>query len=353
MRKRKKIFIIGVNGFIGNELAENILRTSDNEISGIDVNSFNIDRLCAYKRFHFKQADIRVKQRWVEKEVSASDIIIPLAALVTPIEYVRRPLSVFEIDFEENLKIVRYCAKYKKRLVFPSTSEVYGMCKDDEFDEDNSEFVLGPTRMQRWIYSCSKQLLDRVIWAYGKQGKLNFTLFRPFNWIGPRLDGLESARKKSSRVVTQLILSLVEGKPILLVDGGRQKRCFTDISDGIACLRGIIENKNNVCAGKIFNIGNPDNEFTIKELAQMLVKKFKSHPLRDMFPKFAGLKYVVGGTFYGEGYQDVLHRKPCINNARRFLGWQPSVKLAVSLENTLNYFLEQAAEACPQKQRKK
>lgn len=345
MRKKKKIFILGVNGFIGNALAERLLQSGGYAVSGLDINACNIKHLFVYKDFHFKKGDIRLQHHWIEKQVAGSDIIIPLVALVTPVEYVHRPLSVFELDFEENLKIVRHCVKYKKRLIFPSTSEVYGMCRDREFDEDHSPFTQGPVRMQRWIYSCCKQLLDRVIWAYGKEGKLKFTIFRPFNWIGPHLDSLESARKKSSRVVTQLILDLVEGKPVALVDGGGHKRCFTDIGDGIECLFRIIEDKKSVCEGKIFNIGNPDNEITVKALARLLVKKFERHPLREKFPSPAGLMEIKGKTFYGEGYQDIPHRKPRIENARRLLGWRPSVGLSQSLDKTLDYFLRQAMEA--------
>ena len=171
----------------------------------------------------------------------------------------KEPLRVFGLDFEENLKIVRLCEKYGKRLIFPSTSEVYGMCPDEEFDEDESPLVVGPINKQRWIYSISKQLLDRVIWAYGFQQGLRFTLFRPFNWIGPKLDDLtiEPEKEGSSRVVTQFISNLIHGEPIRLVDGGAQKRCFTYVDDGIDGLMKIIENKNDVCNGQIFNIGNP------------------------------------------------------------------------------------------------
>src|SRR5262249_18616895 len=158
---------------------------------------------------------------------------------------------------------------YRKRVVFPSTSEVYGMCNEDVFDEDKSKLVLGPINKQRWIYSCCKQLLDRVIWAYGAQEGLRFTLFRPFNWIGPRLDSLDAARIGSSRAITQLILNLTEGTPIQLIDGGEQKRCFTDVTDGIECLYRIIENKDGACDGKIINIGNPAGELSIRELAKM------------------------------------------------------------------------------------
>lgn len=337
--KRKKIFITGVNGFIGNALAEKLLKDNSYEICGIDINSYNVERFFHNKRFTFKKADIRKNHKWIEAQIAKSNVVIPLAALVTPIEYVREPLAVFELDFEENLKIVRYCVKYKKRLVFPSTSEVYGMCDEEVFNENISKLTLGPVRIQRWIYSCSKQLLERVIWAYGKERKLNFTLFRPFNWIGPRLDTLDAARNKNSRVLTRFILDLIEGKPIQLVDGGGQKRCFMDISDGVECLLKIIQNKNNICDSKIFNIGNPENEFSISDLACMLIEKFKSHPLYKKFPKPAGIKKIKSADFYGEGYQDISHRKPCIKDVRKLLGWQPSVPLSESLDKTLDYFL--------------
>ena len=199
--------------------------------------------------------------------------------------------------------------------------------------------------MQRWIYSCSKQLLDRVIWAYGQQRGLSFSLFRPFNWIGPRLDSLASARIGSSRAITQLILNLVEGTPIQLVDGGDQKRCFTDVSDGIECLFRMIENRDGRCDGKIINIGNPDNEASIRELAEMLVEAFEKHPMRSHFPPFAGYQELESRAFYGPGYQDIEHRKPSIRNAKRLLDWSPTVGIRQSVEETLDFFLTQVAEA--------
>jgi UDP-4-amino-4-deoxy-L-arabinose formyltransferase / UDP-glucuronic acid dehydrogenase (UDP-4-keto-hexauronic acid decarboxylating) len=174
--------------------------------------------------FFFLEGDISIQREWIEYHIKKCDVVVPLVAIATPIEYTRNPLRVFELDFEENLRIVRCCVKYQKRLLFPSTSEVYGMCDDTAFDEDQSNLVLGPINKQRWIYSSCKQLLDRVIWAYGREQHLRFSLFRPFNWIGPRLDTLESARIGSSRAITQLILNLVEGTPLLMIDGGRRWR---------------------------------------------------------------------------------------------------------------------------------
>lgn len=342
---KKKVLILGVNGFIGNFLSERLLQDGRYEVYGMDLYSNHIQHLLSRPGFHFEEGDISIHGEWIEYHVKKCDIVLPLVAIATPIEYTRNPLRVFELDFEQNLRVVRYCVKYKKRIIFPSTSEVYGMCDDPNFDEDNSRLILGPIRMQRWIYSCSKQLLDRVIWAYGAKEGLKFTLFRPFNWIGPKLDSLKSARIGSSRAITQLILNLVQGTPIQLIDGGLQKRCFTDVSEGVEALFRIIENKDDNCNGRIINIGNPDNEASIKELAEMLLEKFEKHPLRSKFPPFAGFRVLESGSYYGAGYQDVQHRKPSIKNARKLLGWNPDIMLDKSIDTTLDFFLREAVES--------
>ncbi|HCC3327932.1 TPA: bifunctional UDP-4-amino-4-deoxy-L-arabinose formyltransferase/UDP-glucuronic acid oxidase ArnA [Salmonella enterica] len=338
-RRRTRVLILGVNGFIGNHLTERLLKDDNYEIYGLDIGSDAVSRFLDNPHFHFVEGDISIHSEWIEYHIKKCDVVLPLVAIATPIEYTRNPLRVFELDFEENLKIIRDCVKYDKRIIFPSTSEVYGMCTDTCFDEDSSNLVVGPINKQRWIYSVSKQLLDRVIWAYGDKNGLRFTLFRPFNWMGPRLDNLDAARIGSSRAITQLILNLVEGSPIKLIEGGRQKRCFTDITDGIEALFRIIENKDNLCDGQIINIGNPDNEASIKELAEMLLTCFERHPLRDRFPPFAGFREVESSDYYGKGYQDVEHRKPGIRNAKRCLGWEPVTAMEETVERTLDFFL--------------
>lgn len=343
--RKKSVLILGVNGFIGSHLSDRLLASGKYEVYGLDLRTNYIDHLLDHPDFHFREGDIAIHREWIEYHVRKCDVVLPLVAIATPIEYTRNPLRVFELDFEENLRIVRYCVKYNKRIVFPSTSEVYGMCTDENFDEDNSKLITGPIRMQRWIYSCSKQMMDRVIWAYGAKGLLNFTLFRPFNWIGPRLDSLSGARIGSSRAITQLILNLVQGAPIQLIDGGEQKRCFVDISEGIEALYRIIDDPKGVCNGKIINIGNPDNEASIKAMAETLVEKFDKHPLRSKFPPFAGYLVVESGAFYGKGYQDVQHRKPSIKNAKKYLDWEPAITLDQSIESTLDFFLNEAIKS--------
>jgi nucleoside-diphosphate-sugar epimerase len=341
----KKICILGVNGFIGHHLSNRILRDADWDVYGMDMSSERIADLIANPRFHFFEGDITINKEWIEYHIRKCDVILPLVAIATPATYVREPLKVFELDFEANLPIVRSAVKYGKRILFPSTSEVYGMSRDAEFDPYASELVLGPIDKQRWIYSCSKQLMDRVIYAYGSMGQLDFTLFRPFNWIGAGLDSIHTAKEGSSRVITQFLGHIVRGEPIKLVDGGSQKRAFTYIDDGIAALMKIIENRGGVATGKIYNVGNPKNNYSVRELAQMMLDLAKTYPeYRDNAAKVK-LVEVTSGDYYGKGYQDVQNRVPKIDNTMSELGWKPEVDMKTALKRIFDAYRGQLEDA--------
>jgi UDP-4-amino-4-deoxy-L-arabinose formyltransferase/UDP-glucuronic acid dehydrogenase (UDP-4-keto-hexauronic acid decarboxylating) len=336
-----KILILGVNGFIGHHLTNRILAQTDWIVYGMDLADDRLGEAVNNPRFHFLEGDIAINKEWIEYHIKKCDVVLPLVAIATPKLYVEDPIGVYNLDFEMNLSIVKQCVKYHKRVVFPSTSEVYGACTDKEFKEDESFLVVGPIQKERWIYSCCKQLLDRVIYAYGTRGNLEFTLFRPFNWIGPRLDSLYAAKEGSSRVVTQFIAELFMKRPIALVDGGHQKRCFTYVDDGISALLKILENKNDVCKSEIINIGNPDNECSVKELANILKNLFMAHPAHRNDKVYSDIVETSAVSYYGKGYQDIYSRKPSIEKARKILDWNPEIGLEDALRMTLDSFLEE------------
>ncbi len=337
----KKVLILGVNGFIGHHLSKRILETTDWEIYGMDMNTDRVQEWLDHPRFHFFEGDITINKEWIEYHVKKCDVVLPLVAIATPSTYVSHPLRVFELDFEANLPIVRQCVKYKKHLVFPSTSEVYGMCHDEAFDPENSELICGPINKQRWIYSCSKQLMDRVIHAYGMEEGLNYTLFRPFNWIGGGLDNINTPKEGSSRVITQFLGHIVRGEPIKLVDGGLQKRAFTYVDDGISALVKIIANQDGKASGQIYNIGNPRNNYSIRELATMLLTLAAEYPeYRDNAAKVQMVE-TTSGAYYGTGYQDVQNRVPKIDNTQADLDWQPRVSMDDALRGIFEYYRTQ------------
>ena len=341
----KKICILGVNGFIGHHLSNRILADTDYEVYGMDMGSERVAHLAANKRFHFFEGDITINREWIEYHIRKCDVILPLVAIATPATYVREPLKVFELDFEANLPIIRSCVKYGKRVLFPSTSEVYGMCRDAEFDPYASDLVLGPIDKQRWIYSCSKQLMDRVIYAYGSMGQLDFTLFRPFNWIGSGLDSIHTPKEGSSRVITQFLGHIVRGEPIQLVDGGSQKRAFTYIDDGISALMKIMENKDRVASGKIYNVGNPKNNYSVRELAEMMLALAATYPEYKKNAAKVKLVKTSSGKYYGKGYQDVQNRVPKIDNTMHDLGWKPKVDMKAALKHIFDAYRGQLEDA--------
>ncbi len=327
----KKVLILGVNGFIGHHLVEKILATTDWQVYGMDMTQQRIAHLLDHPRFHFQEGDITIHKEWVEYHVKTCDVVLPLVAIAVPSLYVKKPLRVFELDFEANLPIVRWAAQYGKRLIFPSTSEVYGMSPDAEFNPETSNLVCGPINKPRWIYSCAKQLMDRVIWGYGMEDGLDFTLFRPFNWIGAGLDSIHTTAQGSSRVISQFLGHIVRGEAITLVDGGAQKRAFTDVQDGISALMKMIDNPNGIASGKIYNIGNPLNNHSIRELAEMMLATANGHSAYQA--QAAKVQFITqtSADYYGTGYQDVQNRVPFIDNTQADLNWSPTATLKDSL----------------------
>ncbi len=329
------ILVLGANGFIGSHLCEHLLEKTNWKIAGFDICDFNLEPLLGHGRFEFMKGDFYTEDSWIEGAIKGNDVILPLVGIAKPAYYITHPVMTFRLDFEANLKIVRMCAKHGKRVIFPSTSEVYGAATEVELKEDESPLILGPVCKSRWIYSCSKQMMDRVIAAYGQEESLRYTLFRPFNWIGPRLDTFRDAAERKARSITQILYDIISGRPISLVGGGRQRRSFTWVGDGIKALEAILRNEHSAADGEIFNIGNPANNASIKELAILVIKTLKT------IPRYAGLANKVEFLeidpleYYGEGYEDVKDRVPSVEKAKRLLGWTPETSLEDAVRMTV------------------
>ncbi len=335
-----KVLILGVNGFIGSWLTEAILARRDWQVFGMDIADNKLGEVLKNPRFRFVEGDITINKEWVAYNIRKCDVIVPLVAIANPAQYVKDPLRVFELDFEANLSVVRQCVAFGKRLIFPSTSELYGMCPDPLLDETTSNLVYGPIEKQRWIYAASKQLLDRVIFAYGVRDKFDFTLFRPFNWIGPKLDDVFESKEGSSRVFTQFLSNVFHGQPILLVDGGRQRRSFTYVEDAVECLLRIIDNDGQRASRRIFNIGNPASDVSVAELATAVIEAFHCIPQYRHLAAAARIETVDSQTYYGNYYQDIQARVPAIEAVKTALDWEPRTDLMTSIRKTLEYHLQ-------------
>lgn len=214
--------------------------------------------------------------------------------------------------------------------------------------EDESPCIFGPIEKQRWSYACAKQLIERLIYAEGAENGMEFTIVRPFNWIGPRMDfipGIDGPSEGVPRVLACFSNNLLRHEPLKLVDGGVSQRTFVYIKDAIEAVMLMIENPARA-NGHIFNVGNPNNEVTVRQLAEMMT---------DVYSKVSGEPSLEEPTvdvssqeFYGAGYDDSDKRIPDMTIIHKQLGWDPKTSLWDLLESTLTYQHRTYAEAMKQ-----
>ncbi len=346
-----KILCLGAGGFIGSHLTQRLLKEG-HDVTGVDTHDDKIKEFSSDAKFEFIDKSIGDPSFNSEELVNRSDLVIDLIAYANPSLYLKLPIDVFRTNFTENLRIAEYCVHHKKRLIQFSTCEVYGKTPaavlsgklpDPDnpvyatFSEDKSDCILGPVNKHRWIYASAKQLLERVLHAYGLDGQLNYTIIRPFNFIGPRIDYLPINGDGVPRVFSCFMAALLNGTPMKLVNGGLQRRSYTDIDDAIECIYRIVQNTRGVCDRQIFNIGSSRNEVSIRELAELMRDIYRDNFMQPdaMLPEIAE---VSGLEFYGEGYEDCDRRIPDCSKARELLGWKPKTPIAELLLRTMRYY---------------
>jgi len=353
-----KILSLGAGGFIGAHLTERLLEAG-HDVTAVDIHSDKIADLLGHPRLAFIERSIADRGFDLGGMIEGADVVVDLVAHANPGIYVRQPLDVFRLNFQENLRIAENCVEKGKRLIQFSSCEVYGKTPvavlhgelpDPEnpsyatFSEDSTDMIMGPVGRHRWIYACAKQLLERVLHAYGLEGRLNYTIIRPFNFIGPKIDYLPGETDGVPRVFSYFMEALLDGTPMRLVDGGNQRRCYTFIRDAVECVSRIVENPGGACDRQIFNIGSPENEVSIRELAVLMRELYARHfaPAGAKLPEIVD---VSAESFYGEGYEDSDRRIPDIEKARRLLGWNPGTSMVEMLMPTMDYYVRARREA--------
>ncbi|KAL6195900.1 hypothetical protein ACLB2K_031517 [Fragaria x ananassa] len=378
--KPMTICMIGAGGFIGSHLCEKLMVETPHKVLALDVYNDKIKHLLEPSdghpwsdRIQFHRLNIKHDSR-LEGLIKTSDLLldlvlngsdslsqtINLAAICTPADYNTRPLDTIYSNFIDALPVVKYCSENNKRLIHFSTCEVYGktigsflpkdspLRQDPEYyllKENDSPCIFGSIEKQRWSYACAKQLIERLIYAEGAENGLEFTIVRPFNWIGPRMDfipGIDGPSEGVPRVLACFSNNLLRREPLKLVDGGESQRTFVYIKDAIDAVMLMIENPTRA-NGHIFNVGNPNNEVTVRQLGEMMT---------EVYAKVSGEPKLEQPTidvsskeFYGVGYDDSDKRIPDMTIINRQLGWNPKTSLWDLLESTLTYQHRTYAEA--------
>ncbi|MBS1574115.1 MAG: GDP-mannose 4,6-dehydratase [Bacteroidetes bacterium] len=314
-----KILITGVAGFIGSNLAKRLLDRG-HSVTGIDNLNYgflrNIEPIKNHPNFEYIMGDIA--NPLMLNNVKA-DIVIHLASQKIP-RYTNA-LRTLEENYLMLRNVVQKCIHDKSKIIFASTSDVYGKNPDVPFNEE-SALVMGPTTVKRWAYALSKMYGEQYIIANHEEYGIDYTITRFFGsygphqnltwWGGPQSVFIEKAFKKES---------------IDIHGDGSQTRTFTYVEDTVSCLVLCVENEKS--KNEIFNTGGRSKEISIKDLAILiwkLVNGEKSEPKLNFIP------YSTFGK-----YEDVMRRVPNISKIKNTLGFEPQWDLESGLRATIEW----------------
>jgi len=331
-----KITLLGAGGFVGSHLSEHLTKDLGHEVLALDVTDEKLAHIDT-PGFEFRRVDISRDERGLEQAIREGEVVIDLVAYANPSLYVETPLEVFDLNFTQNLKVADICSRHRRWLIQYSSAEVYGKAQDgSSYLEDETDFVLGPVVKHRWIYAAAKGLLERVLHAQGLDGRIEYTIIRPFNFIGPRIDYLvPPGTMGGPRVFAHFMSALLGDGPLFLVDGGAAHRAYLHIEDANRALATILANPE-AARNQAFNVGNPGNNLTVRELAIRM-----KHIYEELTgsPSGSELVDVAGETFYGAGYEDSKRLPPNVEKLGA-LGWEPTKNIDDTLRETMAYYLE-------------
>lgn len=309
--------ITGGAGFIGSHLAAGLLKQyPDASVTIVDNLSTgrreNIAHLENDPRVRIYFNDILYMPE-LEKLVAQAGAVFHLAAAVGVELVVHDPVQTIKTNVDGSARVLDLAAKYHKRIIIASTSEVYGKSAKNNFGEDD-DLVIGAPTHSRWSYACSKLIDEFLLMAYYQHQQLPGTIVRFFNIVGPRQTG------KYGMVIPRFVQAALHGKPVRVFGSGKQTRCFCHVADTV---RALVELPRKTEAyGQIYNIGS-QNSISMMQLAQKVIEVLNSASKIELVPYEQA---------YARGFEDMMRRSPDTAKIKKLLNWQPER----SLEDIIN-----------------
>ncbi len=302
-----RILITGGAGFIGSHLADKLL-SADHSVTVIDDLSTgrysNIAHLEENPNFQLI-IDTVLNASLMEELIRETDRVYHMASAVGVRLIMEQPVKTIETIFHGTDTVLKFCSRYRRRVLIPSTSEVYGKGISVPFSEDD-DLLTGGTDKHRWAYACAKTLDEFLALAHWKETQLPVVVCRLFNTVGPRQTG------QYGMVVPRFVQAALENETIEVHGDGTQSRCFGHVSDVIEGLTRLIETP--ACFGTVVNLGNSE-EVTINDLAKRAIRLTGSS---------SSIKYISYGEAYGEGFEDMQRRVPSLEKAKRLISYEPT-----------------------------
>ena len=323
-----KILITGGAGFVGSHLADKLI-SQGHEITVIDDLSTgrysNVAHLEDTERFRLI-IDTVLNEKLMEELIRETDHVYHMASAVGVKLIMERPVRTIETIFRGTDVVLGFCSRYRKRVLIPSTSEVYGKGATVPFKEDD-DLLTGATDKHRWAYACAKTLDEFLALAHWKETRLPVVVVRLFNTVGPRQTG------QYGMVVPRFVHSAIRNEPIVVHGDGTQSRCFGHVHDVVEGLTKLLDSPE--CFGQVINIGN-SQETSIKGLADRAIALTGSK---------SEIQFIPYEEAYGDGFEDMRRRVPSLDKAKRLIGYQPTRSLDDIINDVANEYRNEVAAA--------
>ncbi|WP_320664926.1 NAD-dependent epimerase/dehydratase family protein [Prochlorococcus sp. MIT 1223] len=299
-----KIMVTGGAGFIGSHLISRLL-DEGYEVHNFDIlplsKALRLEKIKSHRNFYYTEGDLRDKSKiidWYQKDASQ---LFHLASVVGVQNYINDPLALIDIVVGGTRNLLELAAINQTRVLFTSTSEVYGKNPNTPWAE-SFDRVLGPTSVDRWSYSSSKAVCEHMLFALGRSSNLEFTIVRFFNVYGPG--------QAPIFVVSKSIYNAMNKKPPLIYDSGKQTRCFTYVGDAIEGVFRASRSRNTL--SEVINIGS-----NVETKMSDLVKNIIDLSGNNLEPETFYTK-----ERYGKSYEDIPRRIPQVEKAKELLNWE-------------------------------
>jgi UDP-glucose 4-epimerase len=319
--KHRKALITGGAGFVGSHLAEQLLERGYEITILDDLSTGNYDNVG-----HLESRDdvsllidTVFNEPLIEDLIRSHDVVFHLASAVGVKLVIEQPVKTIQTIVGGTEIVLRYCSRFRKRVLITSTSEVYGKGTSIPFREDD-DVVTGATSKHRWAYACSKALDEFLALAHWRETRLPVAVVRMFNTVGPRQTG------KYGMVVPRFVQAAMQNEPITIHGDGQQSRCFGHVTDVAEALVTIVETPE--CHGQVINVGN-DQEISMTDLARRVIALTNSK---------SELTYVPYDQVYGDGFEDMQRRVPCIERLKKLTGHEMKRDLDTIIRDVQAYF---------------
>lgn len=312
--------VTGGAGFIGSHVADSLIG-ADHQVTALDNVSTgsrdNVAHLFDNPAFSLVEGSI-MDAGLVDRLAAEHDVVIHLAAAVGVKLIVERPLESLLTNIRGTENVLDAAARYGRRTLLTSTSEIYGKNATGPVAED-ADRILGSPFVARWSYSTSKAVDEILAHAYWEDRGLETIVVRLFNCVGPHQTG------DFGMVVPTFVRQALHGDPLTVHGDGQQQRSFCHVQDTVAALLTLLETPE--AAGNVYNVGAP-NEITMEQLAKEIMVRTDST---------SELRFIPYEQAYGDGFEDMERRVPDITRIRRLTGWSPTRSLDDILNDVIAY----------------